>query len=239
MDWKPLLKTFASIFFGFALGVASAKFGGRLCHPGPRHDRGPQFGPPGFDDPGRSMGGARKHGPDKFLKRFASDLSLTDEQQTSVSAIFEKQREKLEALHNEIFPKFDSVREDTRKQIRDVLNPEQQTKFDAIHKRMEAERAKRPKGPPFGPPPPDSRDGSHRGPRGHGPHDRELGDRELGDRELGHQGPDGPGITGAPAGFDGPPPPPPDDDADEAFSPPDGPPDALPPGAGYPPGAPQ
>ena len=70
----------------------------------------------------------------KRSERLTQQLGLSDEQKTKVEAIFEAQREKAKALH-----------EETDASIKAVLTPEQQTKFDSLkeqRKQMRQERRK-------------------------------------------------------------------------------------------------
>ncbi len=132
MDWKPLFKTFASILFGFALGLVAIRG---------NHPRAP-FGAFGFGDngpPGEKGPGNRGRGA-AFLERFVKELGLSEEQRAKVQTIFENQRQKVEALHQEVFPRFDGIREETRQSVRGLLTPEQQTKFDKLHAKREARR---------------------------------------------------------------------------------------------------
>ena len=81
------------------------------------------------------------HGGGKFeqrlLDRFSSKLHLTPEQRTQVAAILEVKRSKMDALRTEIKPRFEEIRTSTSAEIRQLLNPDQQQRFDT----MEAEWA--------------------------------------------------------------------------------------------------
>lgn len=132
MDWKPLFKTFVTILFGFSLGLAAGHW---RCGP-----RGHGFGHP--------------MPKEQFLEHFAERLQLSAEQKGKAGAIFEKQREKVSQLHSEVFPKFDAIREETRIQIRELLNPEQLEQFDRMHDERELARKRGPGMHGDGPPPP-------------------------------------------------------------------------------------
>jgi Spy/CpxP family protein refolding chaperone len=63
----------------------------------------------------------------KISNRLNSKLDLTAEQKTKVDSIFD-----------EVHPKMEAIRKSTDQQIRAVLNPEQQAKFDKmVEKRAE------------------------------------------------------------------------------------------------------
>jgi periplasmic protein CpxP/Spy len=75
----------------------------------------------------------------EHMKQMAAELGLTDVQKTQVKTLMQAQRDKLEALRDdeslnrrEKMKKMRAMREDTQKQIRALLTPEQQAKFDAM-----------------------------------------------------------------------------------------------------------
>ena len=93
-----------------------ASGGNRYEHGGPR-DRGNRF---------------------EEMKR---DLNLTDQQATAIQGIIEQSREKYRALRSETSPRFDAVRAEAQAQIRALLNPEQQQRFDAEIAKRNARRS--------------------------------------------------------------------------------------------------
>ena len=76
------------------------------------------------------------HFQEKMLSRFNEKLSLTPDQRDRVAFILAQKRSKIDALRQEMRPKFEEIRNGTRAEIRVMLTPEQQAKFDT----MEAER---------------------------------------------------------------------------------------------------
>lgn len=68
--------------------------------------------------------------PPQVAERLARRFALDDAQKAKVEAIVTDRRAKMEALRAEIEPKFDKLREDSRAEIRKVLTPEQQKRFD-------------------------------------------------------------------------------------------------------------
>ena len=76
---------------------------------------------------------------ERMLQRFAKRLDLTEEQKTQVASILEQKRAKMDALFNEMKPKFEQVRIETGEEIRKFLNPEQQKKYEVMDSEM-AER---------------------------------------------------------------------------------------------------
>jgi Spy/CpxP family protein refolding chaperone len=86
------------------------------------------------------------------MQRFSSQLKLTPEQRTQVAAILEAKRLKIDAFRAEMKPKFEEIRTSTSAEIRQILTPEQQRRFDEMNAEFEA-RGKRlhekfRKGPP-------------------------------------------------------------------------------------------
>lgn len=91
---------------------------------------------------GKSRGGWGMWGPEghaKIVQRFSQKLSLTPDQTEKVSNILEERRRQMRALHYQVRPQFESMRAQTRDQIRAVLTPEQAKTYDA----MEAEQDQR------------------------------------------------------------------------------------------------
>jgi Spy/CpxP family protein refolding chaperone len=80
--------------------------------------------------------GERRRGQmHEFLKR---ELNLTDEQATSVKTIFENMRKEFPSRFNEC-PGMKESRDKMRAHIRAILTPEQQTKYDELNARRDAE----------------------------------------------------------------------------------------------------
>ena len=77
----------------------------------------------------------RRQRYEKMLERFDSRLQLTPEQKPQVRSVFESKRQKMEALRGEMRPKFQEIRRSTQEDLRKLLTPDQQKKFE----RMEAE----------------------------------------------------------------------------------------------------
>jgi Spy/CpxP family protein refolding chaperone len=76
---------------------------------------------------------------DRFEK-MRRELNLTDEQTKAVSSILDETRNEYRALHTELKPRFDEPRQKARAQIRGLLTPEQQQKFDAMVAQRDAHR---------------------------------------------------------------------------------------------------
>lgn len=83
----------------------------------------------------------RREQAEQRLQQLAETLALTAEQKAQVAAVFQTEGEKLAALRadDSLRPRkklkqFREIREGARTQIRAILTPEQQAKFDALPK---------------------------------------------------------------------------------------------------------
>lgn len=65
------------------------------------------------------------------------DLSLTDDQKTKVQPIIDQTKPQMAAIHKEAMEKMHALLESAGAQIRPLLTPEQQVKFDAMKKAHE------------------------------------------------------------------------------------------------------
>ncbi|MDD5085243.1 MAG: periplasmic heavy metal sensor [Candidatus Omnitrophica bacterium] len=110
-----------SIVIGFLVGAFYGQLSGR-----------PHFPKPG--EHGRMKA--------KMVEHLSKDLNLTAEQKTQVEGIFEAKHPQMLALQAEIQPKFEALRRATDAEIRQILNPDQQKKFDEIKAKMEERHKK-------------------------------------------------------------------------------------------------
>ena len=78
-----------------------------------------------------------------MLDRFSSGLRLTPEQRTQVGALLETKRQKMDTLRAEMRPRFEEVRQSTQADIRRLLTPDQQTRFDEMEKDWQTRLKKR------------------------------------------------------------------------------------------------
>jgi periplasmic protein CpxP/Spy len=120
--------------------------------------------PPAPDTPNADQPAARperrgrRMDPARMLGRLKTELNLTDDQTAKVKTIFEDQRAKMQALRGDESlsredrrAKMMDLMKASRDQIRALLTPEQQQKFDAMPR---PGRGPRGEGPAGGPPPP-------------------------------------------------------------------------------------
>ena len=116
----------------FCVGLAGGALVARrllpMERPIDRLMRGPRAGGPGDPDGGR--------GPMRglLIERLARDLDLTAEQRTKVDQALASSRGRLDTLQRDVRDRFDAERRTVRDEIRGVLTPEQQQKFDAMEK---------------------------------------------------------------------------------------------------------
>ena len=71
------------------------------------------------------------------LEHLSKDLNLTDEQKAKVQPIIDQTKPQFAAIHKEAMEKMHALMESTGAQIRPLLTPEQQAKYDAMKKAHE------------------------------------------------------------------------------------------------------
>jgi protein CpxP len=85
-------------------------------------------------DPG-PRGGGRWHGEQGFgLERLTHGLNLTPDQQAKAQPIIDQANPQIMAIHQDAMAKTHAVMDKTMSQIRPLLTPDQQKKFDDIQK---------------------------------------------------------------------------------------------------------
>ena len=77
------------------------------------------------------------------LERITTTLDLTPEQQAMIRPIIEQAKPQIEAARQESRQKIKTIRDNIRSQIRPLLTPPQQQKWDAIQKAREDMRKAR------------------------------------------------------------------------------------------------
>ena len=130
---------------GFASGVLIDR---RVVPPPP--------GGPGFGMRGMGPGTGGGPAPGRLIERLDSELHLTSDQREQVERIFETRRRGLEAVQNDVLARAEKEQRELQAEIRKVLTPEQQQRFDKWL--ADAPRGRRGRGPgmglgPVGPPP--------------------------------------------------------------------------------------
>jgi hypothetical protein len=111
----------------FCLGLGAGVLIGTHMRPGPPFRReGPFAGPPGPDG-GRGRGGPP---PELLLERLDAELQLSVDQEARIKTVLEARRERLDTLQRDVRDRFEHEQRELRDEIRAVLTPEQQPKFD-------------------------------------------------------------------------------------------------------------
>ena len=96
-------------------------------------------------EPGEHGPKKHEHGPGPHhikmmgnpLEHLSKDLDLTDDQKTKVQPIIDQTKPQMAAIHKEAMEKMHALMESAGAQIRPLLTPEQQVKFDAMKKAHE------------------------------------------------------------------------------------------------------
>ena len=92
---------------------------------------------PGDHGPKHEHGPGPHHMPGNPLEHLSKDLNLTDDQKTKVQPIIDGIKPQMKAIHEEAMKKMHALMETAGNQIRPLLTPEQQVKFDAMKKAHE------------------------------------------------------------------------------------------------------
>ena len=74
--------------------------------------------------------GARSPRPGMLIERLDRELHLTDEQKVRVQSIFDGRRPHLEAIQREMATRASEEQRELQAEIRKVLTPDQQVRFD-------------------------------------------------------------------------------------------------------------
>jgi len=73
----------------------------------------------------------------KVTDRLAHALKLAPDQKDKVQSIIDDSFKRMTALREQVRPQFKDIRESARLAIRQILNPDQQAKFDRISQEQE------------------------------------------------------------------------------------------------------
>lgn len=94
--------------------------------------------------------GREMRGPDAYRHRMARKLDLTPAQQTSIDSLMDQKKRQIVELYRPVKPQLDSlalasrvISDSTNAQIKRLLNPEQQTKFEEMRAAGRNDLAKR------------------------------------------------------------------------------------------------
>ena len=89
------------------------------------------------NEPGGGCPGKHGHMMGNPLEHLSDSLNLTADQKTKVQPIIDQAKPQIQAIHQEAMEKMKTVMENAGAQIRPLLTPQQQEKFDAMKKAHE------------------------------------------------------------------------------------------------------
>src|SRR6266404_4880873 len=89
-----------------------------------------------FAQPGGGYGGGHGgwHSHAFAMEHLTKSLDLTADQQTKVQPLIDQARPQIIAIHKDAMQKTQAIVDNTMSQIRPMLTPDQQKKFDALQK---------------------------------------------------------------------------------------------------------
>lgn len=100
------------------------------------------FGP-SFLEPHGSGASRLARGREGILTRLNSELQLSTTQQDSIRAILQRHEPAMDSMWREVRPRFDSLRDVVRSEIRVQLTPDQQRKYTEMNERRDREYRER------------------------------------------------------------------------------------------------
>lgn len=80
------------------------------------------------------------HGSDWYVELLEDELDLTEVQEDSLRAVLSRHRQKIDAMYAELGPRMDAMRDTIRADVRRLLTPEQQQRYQAVTARLDRER---------------------------------------------------------------------------------------------------
>ena len=110
---------------GIALGALGAYVAGRRVWGAPTE--------------GASHRGKRAH----IVERMTRELTLSPDQQKQHGPIFDDMQAKFRALHEQMAPQTEQIRQEGRARIRALLTPEQEPKFEDFLRRFDEQKKKK------------------------------------------------------------------------------------------------
>ena len=76
----------------------------------------------------------------KVVDRFSRELNLTPEQRDQLARILDETGQRYQTLHEQVRNQYNEIRQSGRQRIREILTPEQRTRFEEIAKKLDEER---------------------------------------------------------------------------------------------------
>jgi hypothetical protein len=92
----------------------------------------------------RGMGPSppRRRGPHGYVEHLTRTLDLSSAQRDSVRAILERHRPAMDSLRREVAPRFETLQNTIRSEIRLQLSPDQQERLSDMTKRFDSMRTR-------------------------------------------------------------------------------------------------
>jgi hypothetical protein len=84
----------------------------------------------------------RRRGPSGYVNHLTRVLELSAVQRDSVRAIVERHRPAMDSLRREVAPRFETLQNVIRSEIRSQLSPEQQRRLSDMTKRFDSMRTR-------------------------------------------------------------------------------------------------
>ncbi len=78
--------------------------------------------------------------PGEIVERMAREFNLDTQQKESLKNIFAESRQRYRALGQEYRPQWEAIRNETDEQIKQMLRPDQRTKYEEFLKKVNAMR---------------------------------------------------------------------------------------------------
>ena len=83
------------------------------------------------------------YSPQSFAQRLAGELTLSPAQEQQVLTILERHQPAMDSIWRQVRVQFDSERQEVRREIRALLAPDQEQKYDAMLARLDSLRRER------------------------------------------------------------------------------------------------
>ncbi len=115
----------------FCIGAAAGVFVGRELERAERPDNG-RDARIGFGPGGQRGGPTGGPPPQVLLERLTRDLDLTAEQRTRLDEVLRASRDRVEQLQRDVRGRFEQEQRNLHEEIRKVLTPDQQQRFEKL-----------------------------------------------------------------------------------------------------------
>lgn len=80
---------------------------------------------------------------ERIIRHFRTELNLSDNQVKQLRQILDDTGNRFRDVQRQMEPQFQAIREETRNRIRQILSPEQVTKFNELARKWDERRRQR------------------------------------------------------------------------------------------------